>query len=361
MEQGSAQPGWPDISLIDPARNVPIAPLEARKLGSPELKNALHQLSAHSDGAGKTARVMVLTDGDTWSFHRPGSTDAMKPLAQVQISQDKPEDAATTLTRALRPTSIRNGKMDRELGQAAYTPGAAPDHRLETCCVLDTETTGFSAERDKIIKFGAIKVVNGKEIDSFQTFINPGRPIPKNVVDITHIDDSMVRNAPRFEQVKGRIEEFIRDWPIIAHNAGFDRRMLEGHGVKTDGQQWFDTLRLSRRIYQESDSHSLENLCKRLGIFEEGNHRADFDARLTGKAFALMLQHSASLSDDKRDSLIRETSRRGHDAEGGLLVAASQQKSGTFGGNTSFSQPKKQYKPGITRTSGSRKRSIGVK
>ena len=199
------------------------------------------------------------------------------------------------------------------------------------------------------------------EVDSMRTCINPGRPIPKHISDITHITDDHVRNAPRIEQVRDKIQAFIKDCPVIAHNASFDRRMLESHGIDCSGQQWFDTLRLSRRIYQESDSHSLENICKRLGIFEEGNHRADHDARLTGQAFALMMKHSSGLSDDKRDSLIRETSRRGHDAEGALLVAASGANSGQIGVSKAWSTPKRQgqgVKPG---TSGTSRRPIGAK
>ena len=106
---------------------------------------------------------------------------------------------------------------------------------------------------------------------------------------------------------------------------------------------------------------SLQNLTKGRGTFEEGNHRADHDARLTGRAFALMMKHSSGLSEDKRDSLIRETSRRGHDAEGSLLVAAAGANSGQIGVSKAWSTPKRQrqgVKPG---TSGTSRRPISAK
>ena len=116
MEQGTAQPGRPDISLIDPEKKQSLAALEAKKLGSPELdQKAVHQLTGYSDGAGKTNRLAILTDGDKWVFRRPGQNDDEKPLAEIQLSQDKPEEAMKTLTRVLRPAAIRGDKMENEL------------------------------------------------------------------------------------------------------------------------------------------------------------------------------------------------------------------------------------------------------
>ena len=167
MEQGTAQPGRPDISLIDPEKKQALAALEAKKLGSPEMnQKAVHQLTGYSDGAGKTNRIAILTDGDKWVFRRPGQNDDEKPLAEIQLSQDKPDEAMKTLTRLLRPAAIRGEKMDNELNKIKTVVEAAPDHRYNEYIVLDVETTGFSPERDKVIEFGAVKIINGKEVDS---------------------------------------------------------------------------------------------------------------------------------------------------------------------------------------------------
>ena len=365
MEQGTAQPGRPDISLIDPERNVPITALEAKALGtSPSiLQKADSQVSAYMDGAGKTNRLSIITDGDKWIFRRPGQSDHARPLAEVQLSQDKPQEAAQTLTRVLRPSSIMEGKMDNELNNADFLSSSeSPDYTNQTYVVLDVETTGFSPGRDKIIEFGAVKIINGKEVDSMQTFINPERPIPKQIVELTHINDNMVRNAPTFEQARYRINQFIgTSGPVIAHNASFDKRMLQAQGVGNNipDNQWYDTMKLSRRIYNSEKQHNLEAITKRLGIYQEGNHRADVDARMTGKAFALMMENTQKMTDDKRNSLIRETSRRKQTPESSLL--ASTNNSG-YSNMTLRKNPIRKPKETTMKTvSGTSKRPISVK
>ena len=324
MEQGTAQPGRPDISLIDPEKKQSIAAIEAKKLGSPELnQKAVHQLTGYSDGSGKTNRIAILTDGDKWVFRRPGQNDDEKPLAEIQLSQDKPEEAMKTLTRVLRPAAIKGEKMEQELNNVKTIVEAAPDHRYNEYVVLDVETTGFSPERDKVIEFGAVKIINGKEVDSMQTFVNPGKPIPKAVKELTHIDDNMVKDAPQFGAVKGDIQRFIGNYPVVAHNASFDHRMLTAEGIQSNSE-WYDTMKLSRWLYQDEDRHNLETITKRMGIYEEGTHRADQDARLTGKAFAVMMNDAAHMKADKRASILREASRKGQDPTVALLAGAGQ-------------------------------------
>ena len=156
--------------------------------------------------------------------------------------------------------------------------------------------------------------------------------------------------------------EFIAGCPGIAHHASFDRRMLEAHGVNCTGRR---VIRHPRVVAPDLPGKRLAFASEPdqgpRHLFEEGNHPADHDARLTGRAFALMMKHSSGLSEDKRDSRIRETSRRGHDAEGALLVAASGANSGQIGINKAWSTPKRQgqgVKPG---TSGTSRRPIGAK
>ena len=333
QEQGHAQPGRPDYTLIDQKRNVAVAPVEVKKLGSPELLNLGAQIGQYTDGAGKNARIAIATDGDKWIFRRPGAGDHEKPLAEVQISQDKPEAAAQTLTRLLRPSSIIGPanqnpndatptKADKELNSIEARPDLAPDPRHSAYCVIDVETTGFSSEHDKIIEVGAIKIVNGQEVDSFQTFVDPERSIPPQIQTLTGITYRETNGAPKFDQVRDRVQQFIGNHPVIAHNAAFDKRMLVAHGIDPGPNEWFDTMKLSRRIDQDEDSHSLENITKRLGIYQEGNHRADADARLTGKTFWLLMEKARTMNTDRRSSLVRETSRRGQGPEGGLLRTA---------------------------------------
>ena len=89
----------------------------------------------------------------------------------------------------------------------------------DTFVVFDLETTGFSAIKDKIIEIGAVKVKNGEIVDRFSTFVNPGRPIPYEVSQLTGIRDDMVLDAPPIETVLGEFLEFIGEAALVAHRA----------------------------------------------------------------------------------------------------------------------------------------------
>ena len=339
-EQGTANPGRADLTLIDPERRAPIAQLEAKKLGSPDMTKAVLQIAQYNDGGGRTNRLNIITDGDKWVFRRPGSSDAEKPLAEVQITQDHPNDSASTLTKLLRPQRIRTGQMDQVLNTMDAGAGSAPALESNVYISLDLETTGFSNKYDRIIEFGAVKFRDGKEIDSMRTLVNPGRNIPDAVQELTGITNADVSTAPRWGQVRRQVDQFIQGHPIIAHNAAFDQRMLNAHGITTS-HKWYDTMKLSRRVYPDQPSHSLENITLKLGIHQPGTHRADVDARLTARAFTMLMARANAMTPDKRASLIRETHRRSQTPESRLLQAAGK-------------QPVRQFTPNQTPARGNR-------
>lgn len=95
--------------------------------------------------------------------------------------------------------------------------------------VLDTETTGFDANRDALIEVAAAIVCGTKTIDTFSTFVNPGRPIPKHITEITHISNEDVADAPDSDEVMRQLVEFCGDRPIIAHNASFDQAFIQAN------------------------------------------------------------------------------------------------------------------------------------
>ena len=158
--------------------------------------------------------------------------------------------------------------------------------------VFDTETTGFNAAgSDQMIEIGAVKIKNGEIIDRFDELINPGRPIPSKITELTHITDEMVKDCDNEENVTKRFLEWIDDLPMVAHNAKFDISFIEMAMKKYKLGEFkntvIDTLELSRTLDQGFARHSLSALVSRYNIDfdEEGHHRADYDAEGRQKFF----------------------------------------------------------------------------
>ena len=150
--------------------------------------------------------------------------------------------------------------------------------------VLDVETTGLNTHTDEIIEIGAVRIENGVEVAEFSQLIDPGRPIPDKVVEITGITGAMLRGKPRLMDVMPAFAEFCRDAVVVAHNAAFDtaffRRAFRDAKLPFD-HPVLDTLALVRNQYPQFKNHKLGNVCKQLGISLTNAHRAVHDARAT--------------------------------------------------------------------------------
>lgn len=104
-----------------------------------------------------------------------------------------------------------------------------------TYCVLDLETTGLSFRTEKITEIGIMKMnEKGEVIDEFECFVNPEKPIPQRVVEVTNITDDMVKDAETIDKVMPKVLEFVGDSVIVAHNADFDVGFLK-YQCKTIG------------------------------------------------------------------------------------------------------------------------------
>jgi DNA polymerase-3 subunit alpha (Gram-positive type) len=162
-----------------------------------------------------------------------------------------------------------------------------------TYCVLDLETTGFSPVTEKITEIGVMKYQDGKVIDQFSCFVNPEKPIPERVIEVTNITDDMVKDAETIEKVFPKLLEFIQGSVLVAHNAGFDVGFLK-HNAKVLGHDfdftYLDTLSLAQALFPEYKSYKLGRIAKNLGIKVEVAHRALDDVDTTVKVFEVMLE-----------------------------------------------------------------------
>ena len=163
--------------------------------------------------------------------------------------------------------------------------------------VFDTETTGLLPHRgDEIVQIAAVRVVNRRILsgETFETLVNPLRPIPASSTRIHGITEEMVKEAPHFPPVAARFHRYCADSVMVAHNAPFDmaffRRDEDHTGVRFD-QPVLDTVLLSAILFGTTAEHSLDALAARLGIeiAEAERHTALGDAHATAKAFLKMI------------------------------------------------------------------------
>ena len=159
--------------------------------------------------------------------------------------------------------------------------------------VFDIETTGFSSIRDRIIEIGAVKVVNGKIVDRFSTFVNPQRPIPFEITNLTSITDEMVMESPAIDVILPKFLEFVGDGVLVAHNAGFDVGFIEQNcrnlGLN-DHFVYADTVALARVLLPTLSKYKLNVVAKALNISLENHHRAVDDAGATAEIFVKFVE-----------------------------------------------------------------------
>lgn len=159
----------------------------------------------------------------------------------------------------------------------------------DTFVVFDIETTGLSKETESITEIGAVKVVDGKIIDRFSTFVNPERPIPAEITKLTGITNEMVADAPVITEILPKFLEFCQDAVLVAHNANFDTGFIRLNAERKFGIEVkntvLDTLELSRALLPELKKHKLDIICEQLGVSLEGHHRAVNDAEATAEVF----------------------------------------------------------------------------
>ncbi|MDI7741699.1 PolC-type DNA polymerase III [Lysinibacillus fusiformis] len=186
-----------------------------------------------------------------------------------------------------------------------------------TFVVFDVETTGLSTAYDTIIELAAVKIKEGKVIEKFERFANPHKPLTAKIIELTHITDDMLQNAPEVDQVVTEFKEFIGDSIVVAHNASFDMGFLytayEKAGIQGVIHPVIDTLELSRFLNPTLKSHRLNTLCKRYGIELTQHHRAIYDTEATGELMLHLLkdakeQHGINYHDEFNDQINRDES-----------------------------------------------------
>ena len=157
---------------------------------------------------------------------------------------------------------------------------------------FDLETTGLSSRTDRIIEIGAVIMKNGKELDRFQTFVNPERPLDRKIVELTGITDSILSGAPKIEDVLPKFLDFVGDRVLVAHNSDFDTGFIRAECGRQGLPYTFtaaDTLILAQNLMPQLSKHKLDVVSNALSLPEFNHHRAADDAAVCGMIMARFL------------------------------------------------------------------------
>ena len=169
---------------------------------------------------------------------------------------------------------------------------------------IDTETTGLNADVDAIIEIGAVKF-NGRRVeDTWSTLVNPRKPIPGFVTQLTGISNNMVRNAPYLVDVMADLIAFVGDAPILGHNVSFDLAFLRQTGAFKNNIE-IDTYELAAVLMPTASRYNLSALAQQLGVLLPTAHRALDDAKATHGVFVELLDKANQIPLDLLAELVR--------------------------------------------------------
>jgi DNA polymerase-3 subunit epsilon len=160
--------------------------------------------------------------------------------------------------------------------------------------VVDTETTGGRAwNGDRITEIAAVVVRNGEIVELFETLVNPQRPIPYFVTQLTNITWDMVRDKPTFDRVVPDVMRVLDGNVFVAHNMMFDWRFVTSEVSRSTGRKLqgrrLCTVKIARKVLPQLSRRSLDHVARYYGVEIHGRHRAGGDALATAKCLIRML------------------------------------------------------------------------
>lgn len=257
---------------------------------TPRVELHLHTNMSASDALCEASELISVAE--RWNMPAIAVTDHGNAQSYPEIM------AATTKKRGgpspVKPIYGMEGYLVDDTARAVYGYTDKYDVSLAEgeFVIFDIETTGLSFAACGITQIGAVLYKNGQVTEEFETYVNPGMPIPQNITELTGINDDMVKDAPSEKEAVGAFLDFAAGRMLIAHNAPFDtgfiRKVATRDGLKFENP-YLDTVSLSRYINSDLKRHKLDILADyyKLGNFD--HHRATDDTKMLAAIFSCMV------------------------------------------------------------------------
>ncbi len=200
--------------------------------------------------------------------------------------------------------------------------------------ILDTETTGLSADKDRVVEIACIELSNHIPTKNiFHTFINPETKVSANAFSVHGYSDEFLSNKPKFKEIVKNFLDFIKDKKLIIHNADFDLGFLNNELKRLNVKPILksdvvDTLQIARSKFP-GVGNSLDALCKRYKINVEARekHSALVDCHLLSKVYIELIDKKELTLDlelsNKRNN---EQIRLNNENRQGIIVPISPEK-----------------------------------
>lgn len=159
---------------------------------------------------------------------------------------------------------------------------------------IDIETTGLDPRTDSIIEIGAVKFDGKRVIDTWSSLINPGKPIPFEITQLTGISSEMVRNSPAVKDILEDLIAFTGDYPLLGQNIAFDLSFLQKFNILRFNDV-VDTHEMATVLLPTASRYGLGILGKVLNIPLPNSHRALDDATLTHAVYIKLYEKALTL------------------------------------------------------------------
>ena len=231
------------------------------------------------------------------SLEEQGSLSASEAARLLFASRSIPAGLASSLI-----TEVCAGDSRVVCTVTTVSLAGAPDTLLEEAefVVFDLETTGLSAQTSRICELGAVRVRALELVDSFQSLVDPGVPLPQPVARLTGLHERDLRGAPPVATVVGRFLRFAGGAPLVAHNARFDQRFLERQLQRRESRRLAEpplcTAALARCLLANRLRRaSLSSLAEFFGVPTAPCHRALPDAEATAQVLIRLIELAQEL------------------------------------------------------------------